>query len=103
MVHKIKRLRFIPKKRPLLQWIPAIASLSLCFLVARRRFKRAAPISFWEYLKRMFPMSESIGILITICIQAAFRFSGSFFLVATLIPLLGKTDGNATFAAANSC
>jgi hypothetical protein len=54
-------------------------------------------------LQRMFPMSESIGILITICIQAAFRFSGSFFLVATLIPLLGKTDGNATFAAANSC
>ena len=42
-------------------------------------------------------------MLRTICFQAAFRLDGSFFLVATVIPLLGRTEGNWTFAAANSC
>jgi len=54
-------------------------------------------------VQRMFPYWQETGMLLTICIQAAFRLDGSFFLVATLIPLLGKTEGNWTLAAANSC
>ena len=48
-------------------------------------------------------LNTGTDILPTLCIQAAFRLDGSFFLVATLIPLLGRTEGNRTSAAANSC
>ena len=56
-----------------------------------------------QLLERMFPYWQETNMLRTLCIQAAFRLDGSFFLVATVIPLLGRTEGNWTFAAASSC
>jgi len=56
-----------------------------------------------SYLERMFPIWQETDMLRTHCIQAAFRLDGSFFLVATRIPLLGRTEGNWTSAAANNC
>jgi predicted nuclease of predicted toxin-antitoxin system len=46
MLQKIRTLSFIPEKRPRLHYDPDTTSLTPCFLVVRRRFKRAAPKFF---------------------------------------------------------
>jgi long-subunit acyl-CoA synthetase (AMP-forming) len=55
-------------------------------------------------LQRMFHLHQAVCSSLTHCIEILFLFAGSFFLVATLMPLHGKASGTWTRAnASNPC